>query len=136
MANLAALQLSATELRGMTNWPPALIEEFLSISREMGRLAAATAEDVAALNASVEDLDSEKLNNVSGQVIVPLGASSIVVPLVGVAADTKILLTIASNDATMTSAQVVAGVDGFEIFPNAAPTADCLVNYLIISVGA
>ena len=78
MANVSrgtTLQLSATELRALTNWPDAVIVEFLSLQAN---------------------------NYVSGSVVIPLGDTSVTVTA-SVNATSIIMATVAQADTTMKS---------------------------------
>jgi hypothetical protein len=105
MANPTAMQLSATELKNMTKWPDALIQEFLSLTQNQFGPA--------------------------GFVIIPAAATTFNVKG-PVNAESMIVATVAKDDATMKSVAVVAGAFSFDLIPNAAPTADTRVNYLIL----
>jgi hypothetical protein len=106
MANRAtAMQLSATELRQLTKWPDPVIVEFLSLQGNA---------------------------NESGSVIIPAAATSLIVTA-SVNATSIIMATVAQDDTTLKSVVVVAANGEFELIPNAAPTADCRVDYLILT---
>lgn len=105
MANRAtALQLSATELKSLTKWADPVIQEFLSLQAN---------------------------NDISGSVVIPAAATSFTVTA-AVNATSIIMATVAQNDATLKSCVVVASTGEFDLIPNAAPTDDCRVDYLII----
>lgn len=131
MAKTTSLQLSAAELRAYGFKEP-FIEEFLSIERALRKLQLQAVDFADLLGALQVEVDT-KVTNISGQATVPASATSLVVAQASVTGASKIWVQVASNDATMTSAQVVAGTGDFEIFPDAAPTVDCLVNWLVIN---
>jgi hypothetical protein len=105
MANRTAMQLSATELRTLTKWPDSVIVEFLSLqANSFGP---------------------------SGSAIIPAAGTSVTVTA-SVNAETRIIATVAVDDATLKSVSVVASNGSFDLIPNAAPTADAPINYLIL----
>jgi hypothetical protein len=104
MANSTALQLSADELLKM-GFNKSFIIEFLSLTQNQFGPA--------------------------GSVIVPAAATSVTVSA-GVDAESRIIATVAGDDTTMKSVAIVAGAFFFDVIPNAAPTADTRVDYLIL----
>ena len=76
---------------------------------------------------------NQTIDKASGAVLFANGSgTAITVTSSLVTANSVILATVASNDATLKSVAVVAGSGSFVIYPNAAPTtADCRVNFLI-----
>lgn len=73
----------------------------------------------------------------AGQVKIAAGASSIVVTNNMVTANSIILCTVASADGTLTFIKnVVAAAGSFTITANAAATADCKINFFIVSTDA
>lgn len=89
----------------MTKWPDALIQEFLSLtSNQFGP---------------------------AGSAIIPAAATTFNVKA-PVNAESRIIATIAGNDATMKSISIVAGSYSFDVIPDVAPTADTRVDYLIL----
>jgi hypothetical protein len=76
---------------------------------------------------------AQTINNVCGSVNFAAAATSLVVTNSLVSTDSVIIATVATNDATMTSVQVVAGSGSFTIYANAAATAETRVNFLVIN---
>jgi hypothetical protein len=74
---------------------------------------------------------AQTINKASGSVNFAASAASLVVTNSMVTTSSVIICTIATNDATMTSVQVVAASGSFTIYPNAAPTAETRVNFLV-----
>lgn len=60
-------------------------------------------------------------------------ATSLVVTNARVTVNSIIQCTVATNDATMKSAQCVAGSGSFTIFPNAVPTGETRVNFSVFN---
>lgn len=75
---------------------------------------------------------AQTINKSTGSVNFAIGATSLVVTSSYVAANSIIIATVATNDATMKSVQVVAASGSFTIYANAAATAETRVNFLII----
>ena len=75
----------------------------------------------------------QTINKTAGAVNFADGATSLTVTNSYVDADSIIIATVATNDGTMTSAQVVAGAGSFVIYPNAAPTEETRVNFLVVN---
>lgn len=74
------------------------------------------------------------LNDVSaGRVNIGAGNSSMVLTSNQITANTKILLTLATNDATAKSAVAVAAAGSATITLNAAATGQVAINFLLIS---
>jgi hypothetical protein len=104
MARSTELQLSADELKKM-KFDPNFIIEFLSLTANQFGPA--------------------------GSVIIPAAATSITVSA-NVDAETRIIATVAGDDMTLKSVAIVATAYSFDVIPNAAPTADTRVDYLIL----
>ena len=73
------------------------------------------------------------INKTMGSVNFAALATSLVVTNSLVTANSVILATVATNDATMTSVQAVAGSGSFTIYANAAATAETRVNFLVLN---
>ncbi len=104
MANATALQLNADELLKM-GLDKNFVIEFLSLTQNQYGPA--------------------------GFVIIPAGETTFNVKA-PVNAESMVIATISSDDLTMKSVVVVAGSFSFDLIPNAAPTADTRVSYLIL----
>lgn len=76
---------------------------------------------------------AQTINKPSGSVNFAAGQSSLVVTNSLVTTSSNIQATIGTNDATMHSAKCVAGSGSFTIYPNANPTAETRVNFLVIN---
>jgi hypothetical protein len=76
---------------------------------------------------------AQTINKSSGSVNFAAAAASLVVTNSLVTANSVIVATIGTHDATMTSVQVVAAAGSFTIWPNAVPTAETRVNFLIVN---
>ncbi len=76
---------------------------------------------------------AQTINDVCGSVNFAAAATSLVVTNSLVTANSVIIATVATNDATMTSVQVVAGSGSFTIYADVAPTAETRVNFLVIN---
>lgn len=74
---------------------------------------------------------AQTINKSSGSVNFAAAATSLVVTDSLVTTSSIIIATVASNDATMKSVAVVAGSGSFTLYPNAAPTAETRVNFII-----
>lgn len=115
----------------------------------LSTVGAATAQDLAdikeALAINATDLDFDKtitaaatvgaqtINKTMGSVNFDVAATSLVVTNSLVTANSVILATVATNDATMTSVQAVAGTGSFTLHANAAATAETRVNFLVLN---
>lgn len=71
------------------------------------------------------------INQTSGTVNFAAAAASLVVTNSLVSANSIIMCTVGTNDATMKSVQAVAAAGSFTIYPNAAPTAETRVNFVV-----
>lgn len=76
---------------------------------------------------------AQTINKTMGRVNFAAAATSLVVTDSLVTANSIILATVASNDATMKSVAVVAGSGSFTLFANAAPTTETAVNFLVFN---
>lgn len=76
---------------------------------------------------------AQTINKTAGSVNFAAAATSLVVTNSLASANSIILVTIAANDATFTSAQVVAAAGSFTIYANAAATAETRVNFLVLN---
>ena len=74
---------------------------------------------------------AQTINKPSGSINFAAAATSLVVTNSLVTANSVIILTVAANDTTCKSCAVVAGAGSFTIYPNAAPTAETRVNFII-----
>ena len=74
---------------------------------------------------------AQTINTTTGSVNFAIAATSLVVTNSLVTANSVIIATVASNDITMKSVQVVAAAGSFTIYANAAATAATRVNFLI-----
>lgn len=73
------------------------------------------------------------INKNAGSVNFAAAATSLVVTDSRVTANSIIVCTVATNDTTMKSAAAVPTSGSFTIYPNAAPTAETRVNFLVIN---
>lgn len=76
---------------------------------------------------------AQVINTLAGSVNFAAAAASLVVTNSLVTTNSVILVSVATNDATMTSAQVVAGSGSFTIFAISPPTAETRVNFYVIN---
>jgi len=76
---------------------------------------------------------AQTINKIAGSVNFAAAATSLVVTNSLVTANSVIIATVGTNDATMTSVQVVAGAGSFTIHTNAAATAETRVDFLVIN---
>lgn len=76
---------------------------------------------------------AQTINKPAGSVNFAAAAASLVVTNSLVSASSVILATVATNDATMTSVQAVAGSGSFTIYANVAATAETRVNFIVIN---
>ena len=74
---------------------------------------------------------AQTINKASGSVNLAASATSLVVTDSLVSTSSVIICTVGSNDTTCKSVQAVAGSGSFTIYPNAAPTAETRVNFII-----
>lgn len=74
---------------------------------------------------------AQTINKASGSVNLAAAATSLVVTDSLVTTSSIIILTVAANDATCKSVSYVPANGSFTIYPNAAPTAETRVNFLI-----
>ena len=74
---------------------------------------------------------AQTINKTSGAVNFAGFAPSLVVTNSLVTANSVIQCTVASNDSTMNAAKAVAAAGSFTIYPNAAPSAETRVNFLV-----
>lgn len=79
------------------------------------------------------DTGNKTINKPSGQVRIAAGNSSVVVTNSQVTADSVIIATVASNDATLKTVAVVAGTGSFTIHGNAAATAETLIKWMVFN---
>lgn len=105
-------------------------------------------QDAAAVNLGIAEIDEIRIDKTitpggttgaqtidknAGSVNFAAAATSVVVTNSLVTTSSVIVATIATNDATMTSVQVVAAAGSFTIYANVAPTAETRVNFLVIN---
>lgn len=76
---------------------------------------------------------AQTINKIAGSVNFAAAATSLDVTNSLVTANSVIIATVGTNDATMTSVQVVAGAGSFTIYANAAATAETRVDFLVIN---
>ena len=76
---------------------------------------------------------AQTIDKPAGSVNFAALATSLVVTNSLAATSSVILATVATNDATMTSVQAVAGAGSFTIYANAAATAETRVNFLVLN---
>lgn len=76
---------------------------------------------------------AQTINKIAGSVNFAAAATSLVVTNSLVTANSVIIATVGTNDATMTSVQIVAGAGSFTIHANAAATAETRVDFLVIN---
>lgn len=76
---------------------------------------------------------AQTINKTAGSVNFAAAATSLVVTNNLVTTDSVIVATVATNDSTMKSVQVVAGSGSFTIYANAAATAETRVNFVVIN---
>lgn len=75
---------------------------------------------------------STTISKTTGQVIIAAGSAADLTVTSTLCATTSIIIaTVAGKDTTLKSVAVVAGSGSFTITPNAAPTADCKVNFIL-----
>lgn len=73
------------------------------------------------------------INAPAGSVNFAGSSSSLVVTNSLVTADSVIVATVASNDATFKAVQAVAGSGSFTLYPDVAPTSQTRVNFWVVS---
>ncbi len=119
----------------------------LSTISDAGTMAAQDADSVAITggSAALDTLDLDKtitaggttgaqtIDKPAGSVNFAVAATSLVVTNSLVTSSSIIVATIGTNDATMTSVQVVAGAGSFTLYANAAATSETRVNFLVIN---
>lgn len=76
---------------------------------------------------------AQTIDKNAGSVNFAAAATSLVVTNSLVTTSSVIIATVATNDATMTSVQAVAGSGSFTLYANAAATAETRVNFLVIN---
>jgi hypothetical protein len=76
---------------------------------------------------------AQTINKTTGSVNFAIAATSLVVTNSLVTTSSIILATVASNDTTMKSVQVVAAAGSFTLYANAAATAETRVNFLVLN---
>lgn len=76
---------------------------------------------------------AQTINKNAGTVNFAAAATSLVVTNNRVTTSSIIIATVASNDATMTSVQAVAGSGSFTLYANAAATGETRVNWVVIN---
>lgn len=75
----------------------------------------------------------QTINKVAGSVNLAAAASSVVVTNSLVDANSVVIGTVASNDTTAKSVAIVPESGKFTIYPNAAPTAETRVNWIVFN---
>lgn len=96
------------------------VEDFMNTAFDTTITAAAT-------------VGAQTINKNAGSVNFAAAATSLVVTNSRVTANSVIIATVATNDATMLSVQAVAGSGSFTLYANAAATAETRVNFLVIN---
>jgi hypothetical protein len=76
---------------------------------------------------------AQTINKIAGSVNFAAAATSLVVTCDKVTANSVVIATVATNDATMTSVQAVAAAGSFTLHANAAATAETRVNFVAIN---
>jgi hypothetical protein len=76
---------------------------------------------------------AQTIDKTSGSVNFAIAATSLVVTNSLVTTSSVIVTTVASNDTTMKSVQVVAAAGSFTLYANAAATAETRVNFLVFN---
>lgn len=76
---------------------------------------------------------AQTINKAAGSVNFEAAAASLVVTNSLVSADSIILCTVRTNDATMKSVVAVGGSGSFTLYPNAAPTAEVRVDFHVMN---
>ena len=76
---------------------------------------------------------AQTINKNAGSINFAAADASKVVTNARVSASSIIVATVATNDATMTSVQVVAAAGSFTLYANSAATAETRVNFLVIN---
>ncbi len=74
---------------------------------------------------------AQTIDKMAGSVNFAAAATSLVITNNLVTANSIIICTVGTNDATMTSVQAVAGSGTITLYPNAAPTGETRVNFLV-----
>lgn len=73
------------------------------------------------------------INAPCGSVNFAAAAASLVVTNNLATASSVVVCTVGTNDATMKSVQAVTAIGSFTLYPNANPTAETRVNFLVIN---
>lgn len=76
---------------------------------------------------------AQTINKPAGSVNFAAAATSLVVTNSLATTNSIVLCTVATNDATMTSAQAVAGAGSFTLYANVAATGETRVNFVVIN---
>lgn len=76
---------------------------------------------------------AQTISKNAGTVNFAAGATSLVVTNTLVTTNSIIVATVGTNDTTMKSVAAVAASGSFTLFPNAAPTAETRVNFIVIN---
>lgn len=76
---------------------------------------------------------AQTINKTAGAVNFAAAAASLVVTNSLVTANSIVLATVATNDATMISVQAIAGSGSFTLYANAAATAETRVNFIVVN---
>lgn len=113
-----------------------------------GMLGTMAFQDSAAINVGIAEIDEIRIDKTvtaggttgaqtidknAGSVNFAAADTSLVVTNSLVTTSSIIIATVATNDATMTSVQAVAGSGSFTLYANAAATAETRVNFLVIN---
>lgn len=77
---------------------------------------------------------AQTINKASGSVNFAAAAASLVVTNSNVTTNSIVLAVVMTNDATMKSVQAVPASGSFTLYPNAVPTAETRVGFLVINV--
>jgi hypothetical protein len=76
---------------------------------------------------------AQTISKNAGTVNFAAAATSLVVTNTLVTTSSIIICTVGTNDTTMKSVQAVAAAGSFTLYPNAAPTAETRVNFIVIN---
>lgn len=76
---------------------------------------------------------AQTINKPQGSVNFAASAASLVVTNSLVTTSSVIVASVATNDATMKDVQAVAGSGSFTLYPNAVPTAETRVNFIVFN---
>lgn len=75
----------------------------------------------------------QTINKNAGSINFETGNTSVVVTNSRVTVNSIVMATVATNDSTMKSVAAVPAAGSFTLYPNATPTANTRVNFLVIN---